>query len=173
MAAESVDAGGEGVVAQPYSLWFVDVRSAATTRITPAEFLGGTGQPRWSPDGTRLTYGGNRLIDDSGTILLQLEADTSWADWPWSPSGQELVLVAGSMIEILDLASGERRSVTGAGQATHIAWSPDGSHLAFTTSSGGAWRIRVVDARSGETIGRGPRYSQFPAWQPVLSHDLD
>lgn len=175
MAPEPRDSGGEGVFVSPEALWFVDVGTAATTQITPAELPDGSTNPEWSPDGTSLTYGGNRVIDESGEVLVQLELGVTWADAPWSPSGDELALLVDGTIEILELESGERRTVARAGTANQLIWSPDGSHLAYTASRAGSdgWQIHVVDAAGGEPVAIGPPFGQFPAWQPAVSHGLD
>lgn len=175
MAPEVTDAGGEGVVAHREALWFVDVDTDETVQVTPAEFLDGSTNPAWSPDGTLLTYGGSRLIDETGMAVLQLELGVTWGDARWAPNGNELAVLIDGTIEILEVASGERRPVARAGQANQLTWSPDGSHLAFTRSRAGSdgWQIHVVAAAGGEPVAIGPAFGQFPAWQPVVSHGLD
>jgi len=169
------ESGREGILFSPRALWFVDVVSGEITQITPADDLDGSVNPAWSPDGTRLAYGGNRLIDDSGVVVLELEIGVTWATAPWSPSGNELALMVDGSIEILELDSGERRKVTGTGLANQLVWSPDGSHLAFTSSRAGSdeWQIHVVNAGGGEPVPIGPIFGQSPAWQPAVSHGLD
>jgi hypothetical protein len=176
MAPEATETGGEGMMApNPEALWFVDIASGEVTQVTRADVLDAGTNPAWSPDGTRLAIGGNRLIDDSGNVVLQLELGVTWGLAPWSPSGDELVMMVDASIQILDLESGERRSVARAGTANQLIWSPDGSHLAYTAGSAGSdeWQIRVVDAAAGDPVAIGPPFGQSPAWQPVVSHGLD
>jgi Tol biopolymer transport system component len=176
MAPEAIETGGEGMMApNPEALWFVDIASGEVTQVTRADVLNAGTNPAWSPDGTRLAIGGNRLIDDSGNVVLQLELGVTWGLAPWSPSGDELVMMVDASVQILDLESGERRSVARAGTANQLIWSPDGSHLAYTAGSAGSdeWQIRVVDAAAGDPVAIGPPFGQSPAWQPVVSHGLD
>jgi Tol biopolymer transport system component len=175
MAPEATETGGEGMIVSPEALWFVDITSGEVTQVTRAEVAVAGTNPAWSPDGTRLAIGGNRLIDESGTVVLQLEQGVTWGLTPWSPSGDELALHVDASIEVLDLESGERRTVARAGMANQLIWSPDGSHLAYTAGSAGSdgWQIRVVDAAAGDPVAIGPPFGQSPAWQPVVSHGLD
>jgi Tol biopolymer transport system component len=83
--------------------------------------------------------------------------------WEWSPSGAQLVVVlgtAGDALVLIDPATGERTELEKTtGRVTSLAWSPDGSRIAYGTvpagtGDGAANSVRAsvysVDVRSGD-----------------------
>lgn len=177
---------GDAVVPIPEALWIVDVASGDERQITPSEVQGTTTRPTWSPDG-RLIAAGDRLLGTDGSEVLRLEAGTVWADQPWSPDGEDLATLpsrpggGGAGIALLSVDTGDVRTIVPAEGAArlHVGWSPDGLHLTFAavdwTIHGDfeSLRVLVVPASGGAAVEIGPDRSQFPVWQPLVSHPLD
>ncbi len=120
---------------RPGQLWRIDLESGAARRLTsgPAD----DGQPRWSPDGSRIAFTSSRHRD----------ADLTWQ--------QDVYVVP---------ADGGRVERITAGRGEQIfdapAWSPDGGwiavvghrHPAKAGSRGDVWRFRAAP----QDHGRGP-----------------
>jgi Tol biopolymer transport system component len=128
-------------------LWIVDV----ATRQTRLIHRGDAVQPAWSPDGSRIAYWwspeGQRdiwTVKRDGSDPVRLTDDVA-VDWNpiWSPDGQFLYWVSdrgGSGMNVwrvsIDQRSGQPRGVpesvsVGAGAAMHLAFSRDGTRLAY------------------------------------------
>lgn len=161
-------------------------------------------QPCWHPDGRRIAYvawdqpnmpwDGTTLylatLDSSGQTP-RAESQLAVAGGPevaifqpaFSPDGRYLAYVSDEsgwgQIELLDLASGERRQLT-AGAYEHgepawvqgvrtFAWSHDGGRIYFLRGEGGARRVMVQPAAGGpaQPLSDGEGYSYFS--QPAAS----
>jgi len=134
--------------------------------------------PTWSPTGTQIAFtsdrGGNPQIYTVGADGLNLRRLTSesYADRPtWSPAPFNEVAFAartgpGFDIKVLDLASGQTRQITfGEGTNESPAYSPNGRHLAFTSTRAGRVQIFTIgrDGRGLRQITRdGNNFT--PAW---------
>lgn len=64
--------------------------------------------------------------------------------WAWSPVGAQLVAVEGGALVLIDPASGERTDL-GEPEAdvTAVAWSPDGTRIAYGTQGGSIYSMGV------------------------------
>jgi len=118
--------------------------------------------PAWSPDGTRIAYGSNRLgnadiwIQAIGESTPPLRLTTSASnDWQptWSPDGKSLAFRSerdGGGVYVISVdGSGERRLTT---FGTHPRWSPTGDVILFSRAdpeTSEATRLCLVDARGG------------------------
>jgi Tol biopolymer transport system component len=170
--AEFEPASGEGIVASPEALWVVDLASGDEEQLTPNAVAEGTSRPTWSPDGKLLAFGSNRLIDLEGGSSRTPDATVRFSDtMPWSPDGEDLIVITEAGIGLMAVDSGEIRPVAAVPDAFHVSWSPDGRRMAYTRVVGTP-RLWVVDAGGGDPIEVGPADSQFPAWQPIVSHPL-
>jgi Tol biopolymer transport system component/DNA-binding SARP family transcriptional activator len=105
--------------------------------------------PRWSPDGTRLSFATGRAIylvpalGGPAKLLVspagsgpRFNAEGSLSDegpgyLAWSPDGRKIAYAAGRAIEVRPAAGGAATRIATAGQPHSITWSPDGSRLAF------------------------------------------
>jgi TolB protein len=120
--------------------------------------------PTWSPAGTQIAFTSDRsgspqiwVVGLDGTGLRRLTYE-SYADRPtWSPAPYNEIAFAartgpGYDIKILSIAEGVTRQITfGEGSNESPAWSPNGRHLAFTSSRAGREQIFTVD-RDGRNV---------------------
>ena len=124
------------------------VLDAASGEVTPLHEGGGFSiAPQWSPDGSRLAFASNETA--SGEIgIFVAEADGT---------GAVNILASDRMLED--------------GGPISLAWSPDGSQIAYTgrdpeTGRPGAWIIGD-DGRGRRTVPEiGPGYWESVAWSP-------
>jgi TolB protein len=122
--------------------------------------------PTWSPTGTQIAFTSDRtgsgspqiyVIGVDGTGIRRISFE-SYADRPtWSPPPyNEIAFSArtgpGHDIKILNIASGETRQITfGEGTNESPAWSPNGRHLAFSSTRAGRVQVFTVD-RDGRNV---------------------
>jgi TolB protein len=134
--------------------------------------------PTWSPSGTQLAFLSDRsgspqiyVISPDGTGMRRVSYET-YADRPtWSPAPyNEIAFTArtgpGFDIKVLNIASSETRQITfGEGSNESPAWSPNGRHLAFTSTRAGKTQVFTVD-RDGNNVRQMTRdgNNQTPHW---------
>jgi TolB protein len=136
--------------------------------------------PTWSPTGTQIAFTSDRagqpqiyVIGADGLNLRRLTTAESYADRPtWSPAPfNEIAFAAqtgpGYDVKIYDLASGVTRQITfGEGSNESPAYSPNGRHLAFTsTRTGRGVQVYTIgrDGRGLKQVTRdGNNYT--PSW---------
>jgi TolB protein len=120
--------------------------------------------PTWSPSGTQIAFTSNRsgspqiyVVDTDGRNLNKITAE-SYCDRPtWSPAPFNEIAYAsrtgpGYDIRIYDLATGERRQLTwGEGSNESPAYSPNGRHLAFSSTRSGRTQIYTM-GRDGRDV---------------------
>ena len=134
--------------------------------------------PTWSPTGVQLAFTSDRsaspaiyVVGSDGLNLRRISQD-SYCDRPtWSPAPyNELAFVCrtgpGYDIKIFDFATGEFRQITfGEGSNESPAYSPNGRHIAFTSTRAGRIQIFTVgrDGRNVRQVTRdGNNY--YPSW---------
>jgi dipeptidyl aminopeptidase/acylaminoacyl peptidase len=90
-------------------LWNWDIAASEEKQLTHGEFT--VSDPRWSPDGARITFTSNPTpLADDGSL------QTAW---------------------VLDVAAGKQRKLVETKDATHTArWSPDGKWIAYLSTAG-------------------------------------
>lgn len=163
--------------------------------------------PDWSPDGTRIAFdaetgGGNEIwvVNADGSdaaAIVRRSTDCAIscgevAEPAWSPDGSKIAFVRyqlgasgleAAVIEVQDVASGDRRVVFRAPQKTALddpRWSPDGQSIVFTmtlypdtqinlgTATGSA--IAVIDVtKEGAkpvVLTDWSMYANYPDWRP-------
>lgn len=135
--------------------------------------------PTWSPTGTQISFTSDRagqpqiyIIGADGLNLRRVTTSESYADRPtWSPAPfNEIAFAArtgpGYDIKVYDLATGTTRQVTfGEGSNESPAYSPNGRHLAFTSTRTGRTQIFTIgrDGRGVRQVTRdGNNFT--PSW---------
>src|SRR5690606_21644866 len=114
--------------------------------------------PTWSPTGTQIAFTSDRsgspqiyVVAPDGTGLRRISFETFAGRPTWSPAPYNEIAFAartgpGFDIKILNLAEGETRQITfGEGTNESPAWSPNGRHLAFTSTRAGRTQVFTVD----------------------------
>jgi TolB protein len=135
--------------------------------------------PTWSPTGTQVAFTSDRsgspqvwLMDAEGLNVRRLTFGESWADRAtWSPAPYNEIAYSarsgpGFDIRIFDVASGQTRTITdGAGTNESPAFSPNGRHIAFSSSRLGKVHIFTI-ARDGRNLRQITRVGNntYPNW---------
>jgi dipeptidyl aminopeptidase/acylaminoacyl peptidase len=128
-----------------------------TSPLSPAKLVYGfslAGDPRVSPDGTRVLYTLSQVDPETNKAKSQLwlcgidgsnarqltQSGTRNSGGRWSPDGSQIAFVSdrveksGIFVLAAD-APGDARELTRHGQAIHdLAWSPDGTRIAYSTT---------------------------------------
>ena len=135
--------------------------------------------PTWSPTGTQIAFTSDRagtpqiyIVGADGLNLRRLTTSESYADRPtWSPAPFNEIAFSGRSgpgydIKIYDLASGATRQITfGEGTNESPAYSPNGRHIAFSSTRAGRVQVFTIgrDGRGVKQITRDGNNST-PAW---------
>jgi len=145
-------------------LFVMGATGESVKRVTPAGF-----DPRWSPDGRRLAYSTEAVVDPYSRVVraelwtADVETGATTRVWTgdavqpsWSPHGTRIAFwanVAGQRDIWTIAASGGTPVAVTSDLATDWApeWSPDGGALYFVSDRGGSpnlWRV-TIDESSG------------------------
>lgn len=138
----------------------------------PNQFFYADDAPTWSPDGSRLAFtrdGVLQVINADGTGLTSLGNDDAASSPDWSPDGTRLVYGSPSGIRIRNADGSNPSTVTTVAGDNRPRWAPGSQRLVF---------VRVVDGRSqlftinadgtGEArLSAGTGQETGPSWSPV------
>ncbi|MBE2233766.1 MAG: PD40 domain-containing protein [Anaerolinea sp.] len=137
--------------------------------------------PRWSGDGSQITFESNREGDRRWRVYTVGAAggDDRFLDygrWPaWSPrSGLIAYQGCGAAtgrcgLLLINAGGGDSRQVTDVPGDSMPSWSPDGARIAFASAErGGSWDIFVLELASGNvaTLVSSPGVDVHPVWSP-------
>jgi TolB protein len=136
--------------------------------------------PTWSPTGTQLGFTSDRsggpaiyVMGADGLNVRRISTDANCDRATWSPAPfNELAFVCrtgpGYDIKIFDFATSETRQITfGEGSNESPAFSPNGRHIAFTSTRAGRTQVFTV-ARDGKNVRQVTR--QGNNFTPDWSH---
>jgi WD40 repeat protein len=164
-----------GEDAYPHYDLFVLNADGTWDRLTRANgwITGGS----FSPDGTEVVYAvwrtsGNAIYVvevESGTSRLLTDALEIPYEPAFSPDGSQIAYFDGSgdhsnSLHVMNADGSDVRVLTGPDYShiDELAWSPDGSRLAFSLQGGGLWIVGVDGSGLTELIPDGER----AAWSP-------
>jgi TolB protein len=159
-------------------IYVANVDGSSVRRLTnhPA----GDSTPTWSPSGTQIAFTSDRtgkpqiyvMSAVDGSNLRRLTTAESEADRPtWCSAFDEIAFSArtsssGFDIKVYDFSSGQTKAITfGEGTNEGPAYSPNGRHLAFTSTRSGRVQVYTIgrDGKDLRQITRDGR-NQTPAW---------
>jgi Tol biopolymer transport system component len=117
------------------------------------ETPGRAGPPRWSPDGARLAYVGERGVEvvatAGGPPELVAEGTALFTALDWSPDGAEIAYLCLDTLYAAPAEGGAPRQVAVLAPSPgnpSVRWSPDGSRIAV----GDIRSLRVVSVEGGD-----------------------
>lgn len=135
--------------------------------------------PSFSPNGRQIAFNSDRggtpqiyAIDVDGSNLRRLTFQGSYNASPrWSPRGEKIVFmcqVAGYQICLINPDGSGLQQLTTAGRNEEPTWSPDGRHLAFTSTRTGQREVFVMHADGSEQkrLTNNGRENYLPDWSP-------
>ncbi len=134
--------------------------------------------PTWSPTGNQIAFTSDRtgspqiwVMNADGSELRKITNETKCDRPTWSVSPNNEIAYAaqtgaGFDIKIYDVASGVSRTITdGIGSNESPAFSPNGRHIAFTSTRAGKEQIFTID-RDGKNLRQVTRtgMNRYPNW---------
>jgi TolB protein len=193
--AASSGENGKMALEDGYRIYTEDPDGSSRTLLT------GGSEPAWSPDGARIAFSdtgydesgasstaGVYIVNADGTGRTRLSSDSARSDSHpvWSPDGTRVAFV-GTYLECSDLhchpasrkiyvaqADGSEQTPVAEGRVMDddLAWSPDGTRIAFATDRNGdnglyEYEIYVMGADgSGQTLLTTSNFLPDLTWAP-------
>ena len=134
-----------------------------------------------SPSSEMIVSGGDdgtiRLLQPHSTSILK-QCDAPISALAFSPNGVLIAAVSGSLIEIVDLHSGEVKVLGQIGKQPSLVFSPGGKSLASTSGEGHCeiqvWNLQTGQMRVLKGAWSGPRSIAFsPDGRQIAAADSD
>ena len=137
--------------------------------------------PTWSPQGHQLAFVSDRtgspqlyVVGADGTGLRRLTFESHCDRPTWSPAPYNEIAYSsqtgpGHDIKVLDLATNEVRQLTfGLGTNESPSYSPNGRHVAFSSTRGSGKKQIWVIGRDGRGLRRitSVGNNEMPSWSP-------
>jgi dipeptidyl aminopeptidase/acylaminoacyl peptidase len=122
-------------------------RSGPVGRIVAGRFA-------WSPDGTRLALGGDRIQIYDVRARTTRTLTTEGGSPVWSPNGRLLAISSKAGITLVDVRTGKTRLLTRDASGERLSWAPDGRSLAYVVHQGFDYRLEGLEFN---TIGLNGR----------------
>ncbi len=135
--------------------------------------------PSFSPNGRQIVFNSDRggtpqiyVIDADGANLRRLTFQGTYNASPrWSPRGEKIVFmcqVAGYQICLINPDGSGLQQLTSAGRNEEPTWSPDGRHIAFTSTRTGQREVFVMHADGSDQrrLTNNGRENYLPDWSP-------
>jgi dipeptidyl aminopeptidase/acylaminoacyl peptidase len=104
-----------------------------------------SGSPLWSPDAQTILVDSNEqlaVIPVGGGPERLLAIDT--LDYEWAPDGR-IAYAEGNSIFVVATGEAPQAIISWTARIGEFAWAPDGTRIAFSTSTNGSWIIRLAD----------------------------
>jgi TolB protein len=135
--------------------------------------------PSFSPNGRQIVFNSDRggvpqvyIMDVDGSNLHRLTFQGNYNSSPrWSSRGEKIVFMcrlAGNQICLINPDGTGLQQLTSAGSNEDPAWSPDGRHIAFSSTRSGQRDIFVMHADGTEQrrLTNNGRENYLPDWSP-------
>jgi Tol biopolymer transport system component len=186
-------AGCWGSYLCPSDIHVIGIDGSGQVQLTDSP--GDDSGPDWSSDGTRIAFVSARddpdhrihhiyVMNADGTEVTRLTQEPLWAHGAaWSPDGTRIAFVAWNQSEsppratdvyVMNADGSGLVNLTNFGSDSNsfiqdLAWSPDGTRIAFTTDWEGPVNLFVMDADGSNLspLTEGHRGAGDIAWRPV------
>ncbi len=174
-------------------LWVGDIETREITQLTSNEQCNREYDPRWSPDGTQITYSradestdpatGSvyvAMADGTGAVALT-EASLLAGGADWSPNGEWIVYSTCFRGDLGDCGDSNLFRVhpdgtgveqltgfTGEDRARQARYSPDGEWIIFRKEGHNSASLQAIPAEGGDPVPVGGiSLPAHPDWQPA------